>query len=48
MADDGEAVALSVRWFAVAVLLAIFEPRLAHWLDRPRGPGREQTPRRQG
>ncbi|KUI27492.1 hypothetical protein AU195_19930 [Mycobacterium sp. IS-1496] len=30
-------VALSVLWFAVAVLLAVVEPRLARWLDRPRG-----------
>ena len=29
-------VALSVVWLAATVLLAVFEPRIARWLDRPR------------
>lgn len=28
-------IALSVLWFAAATLIAVFEPRLARWLDRP-------------
>jgi integral membrane sensor domain MASE1 len=36
-------VALSVLWFVVAIVLAVCEPRLARWLDRPRRGG-EQTP----
>ncbi|WP_197377379.1 hypothetical protein [Mycolicibacterium baixiangningiae] len=29
-------VALSMLWAVVAALLAVFEPRVARWLDRPR------------
>lgn len=29
-------VVLSVLWFGVALLLAVLEPRIAQWLDRPR------------
>lgn len=29
-------VVLAVLWFVVAVLLAVFEPRIARWLDRVR------------
>ncbi|BCI53400.1 hypothetical protein NIIDNTM18_26780 [Mycolicibacterium litorale] len=36
-------VVLSVLWFVVATLLAVLEPRVARWLDRPRRRG-EQTP----
>lgn len=36
-------VALAVLWFVVAIVLAVCEPRLARWLDRPRRSG-EQTP----
>jgi hypothetical protein len=28
-------VVLSLLWFVCAALLAVFEPRLARWLDRP-------------
>ena len=28
-------VVLSVLWFVTAAVLAVFEPRLARWLDRP-------------
>jgi len=36
-------VVLALLWFVVAALLAVFEPRVAGWLDRPRRRG-EQTP----
>jgi hypothetical protein len=29
-------VALSLLWFVVALALAVLEPRVARWLDRPR------------
>lgn len=44
--DDGSSddawhttVAMAVLWFAVAALLATLEPRIARWLDTPRGSG---------
>lgn len=38
---------LSVLWFGAAIALALFEPRLARWLDRPRRRG-EQSGTPQG
>ena len=29
-------VVISVLWFIAATLIAVFEPRIARWLDRPR------------
>ncbi len=34
---------LSGLWLVVAVLLAIAEPKIARWLDRPRRTAREQS-----